>query len=64
MDNGNYGGAFVLTDEKGTEIGKNHIAITTIDKPTKPTIEDFKNALKSQPPIGTHKNSLKFFFGK
>lgn len=44
MDNGNYGGAFVLTDEKETEIGKNYIAVTTIDKPTKPTIEDFKNA--------------------
>jgi len=43
MDNGNYGGAFVLTDEKSTEVGTNHIAITTIDKPEKPTLKDFKN---------------------
>ena len=44
MDNGNYGGAFVLTDEQQTEIGINYIAITTIDKPTKPTVDDFKTA--------------------
>ncbi|HEX8577155.1 MAG TPA: hypothetical protein VF677_12745 [Flavobacterium sp.] len=44
MDNGNYGGAFVLTDEQETEAGTNYIAITTIDKPDKPTIEDFKTA--------------------
>lgn len=44
MDNGNYGGAFVLTDEQETQIGKNYIAITTIDKTEKPTIKDFKNA--------------------
>ena len=44
MDNGNYGGAFVLTDEQQTAIGINYIAITTIDKPTKPTIDDFKTA--------------------
>lgn len=43
MDNGNYGGAFVLTDEKSTEVGANEIAITSIDKATKPTLEDFKN---------------------
>ena len=43
MNNGNYGGAFVLTDEKSTEVGANEIAITTIDKATKPTLEDFKN---------------------
>lgn len=43
MDNGNYGGAFVLTDEKSTEVGANEIAITAIDKPTKPTLEDFKD---------------------
>lgn len=44
MENGNYGGAFVLTDSQATETGTNHIAITTIDKKEKPTIEDFKNA--------------------
>lgn len=44
MDNGNYGGAFVLTDEKSTEVGANEIAFTTIDKSSKPTLEDFKNA--------------------
>ncbi len=44
MDNGNYGGAFVLTDEQGTQVGTNYIAITTIDKTDKPTIEDFKTA--------------------
>jgi hypothetical protein len=44
MDNGNYGGAFVLTDEQQTETGTNYIAITTINKSTKPTLEDFKKA--------------------
>ena len=44
MDNGNYGGAFVLTDELQTVLGINYIAITTIDKPIKPTIDDFKTA--------------------
>ncbi|MBP6238655.1 MAG: hypothetical protein KA536_21060 [Saprospiraceae bacterium] len=44
MDNGNYGGAFVLTDEQQTESGTNYIAITTIDKQTKPTLDDFKSA--------------------
>ena len=44
MDNENYGGAFVLTDEQETEVGTNYIAITAIDKSDKPTIEDFKNA--------------------
>ena len=44
MDNGNYGGAFVLTDELETEVGTNYIAITTIEKSDKPTIEDFKTA--------------------
>lgn len=44
MDNGNYGGAFVLTDEQETEVGTNYIAITTIDKSDKPSIEDFKIA--------------------
>jgi len=44
MNNGNYGGAFVLTDEHQTETGTNYIAITTIDKPTKPNLDDFKIA--------------------
>jgi hypothetical protein len=44
MDNGNYGGAFVLTDEQATPMGMNYIAITTIDKVEKPTLVDFKNA--------------------
>lgn len=44
MSNGNYGGAFVLTDEHQTEFGQNYIAITTIDSPVKPTLEDFEKA--------------------
>lgn len=44
MDNGNYGGAFVLTDEQQTETGTNYIALTTIDLLTKPTLDDFKSA--------------------
>lgn len=44
MDNGNYGGAFVLTDESHTEAGVNYIAITTLNCPQKPTLEDFANA--------------------
>ena len=42
MDNGNYGGAFVLTEEQATEVGVNYVAITTIDKPQKPTLDDFR----------------------
>jgi hypothetical protein len=42
MDNGNYGGAFVLTEEKSTLVGINYIAITTIDKSAKPVLEDFE----------------------
>lgn len=42
MDNDNYGGAFVLTEEYQTETGTNYIAITTIDQPTKPNLNDFK----------------------
>jgi hypothetical protein len=44
MENGNYGGAFVLTDEQETEVGTNYIAITTLDKKEKPTLDDFKKA--------------------
>ena len=34
MENGNYGGAFVLTDEENSEVGVNFIAITKINKQT------------------------------
>ena len=44
MENGNYGGALVLTDEQETEVGVNYIAITTLDKQEKPTLDDFKKA--------------------
>ena len=44
MENGNYGGAFVLTDEENSEVGVNFIAITKINKSEKPTLDDFKNA--------------------
>lgn len=44
MENGNYGGAFVLTDEQNTEVGVNFIAVTKINKSEKPTLNDFKNA--------------------
>ena len=44
MENGNYGGAFVLTDEIQSSVGGNFIAITNIDQKQKPTIEDFKKA--------------------
>jgi len=42
MVNGNYGGAFVLTEERQTETGTNYIAITTIDSPAKPNLDDFR----------------------
>jgi hypothetical protein len=44
LDNGNFGGAFVLTSENQTEYGMNMIATTTIDQKDKPTIDDFKKA--------------------
>lgn len=44
MRNGNYGGAFVLTDEKNCELGTNYIAMTTINKVEKPNLDDFKKA--------------------
>lgn len=44
MENGKYGGAFVLSDEKQTYIGGNIIAITTIEKDEKPILIDFKQA--------------------
>ncbi len=44
LDNGNYGGAFVLTSEKQTEFGMNMIATTTLNLKEKPTTNDFKKA--------------------
>lgn len=44
LDNGNYGGAFVLTSEHQTEYGMNMIAITTLNQKDKPTIDDFKKS--------------------
>ena len=44
MENGNYGGAFVLTDELQSSVGANFIAITNIDQKQKPTVADFKKA--------------------
>lgn len=44
LDNGYYGGAFVLYSEKQTEFGLNLIAITDIKKSEKPTLNDFKKA--------------------
>jgi hypothetical protein len=44
MKNGNYGRALVLTDEQQTICGTNFIAITTINKKEKPSIEDFKKS--------------------
>jgi len=44
MENGNFGGAFVLTEEFQTEAGVNYIAITTLDTKGKPALEDFSDA--------------------
>lgn len=44
LENGNYGGAVVLEAIKNTENGNNLIATTRINKPNKPTKEDFENA--------------------
>jgi len=44
MNNGNYGGAFVLSDEQNTVSGQNIIAITKIDQLIKPDLDDFKKA--------------------
>lgn len=41
LQNGNYGGAFVLYDERDTELGLNVLAVTTINKQDKPELEDF-----------------------
>jgi hypothetical protein len=44
LQNGNYGGAFVLDSEIETELGLNVLAITTIKKASRPELLDFKNA--------------------
>jgi hypothetical protein len=44
LKNGNYGGAFVLEAENNTELGMNMLAVTTIDQPERPTINDFEIA--------------------
>ena len=44
LENGNYGGAFVLTSEKQTEYGMNLIAITTLNQKEKPTVDEFNGA--------------------
>lgn len=44
MENGNYGGALVLTEETQSEVGANFIAITTINQNNKPTIDEIKKA--------------------
>ena len=44
LENDRYGGAMVLESEQQTEYGMNLIAITTIAKPTGPTIKDFESA--------------------
>lgn len=44
MIDGNFGGAFVLTDEQKSEVGANFIAITNISKTEKPTVADFKKS--------------------
>jgi hypothetical protein len=61
MNNGNYGGVFVLTDEQNTQVGTNYIAITTIDKVQRPTISDFINAevyIKHKEEISVQRNEL------
>jgi hypothetical protein len=61
MNNGNYGGAFVLTDEQNTQVWTNYIAITTIDKVQRPTISDFINAevyIKHKEEISFQRNEL------
>ena len=62
MDNGNYGGSLVLTDERMTLTGTNYIAITTIDKPEKPTLDDFRNAdvyLRCAENVYIHEGAIK-----
>jgi hypothetical protein len=44
LNNGNYGGAVVLSSEKQTEFGFNMIAVTTINQEIEPSLNDFKKA--------------------
>lgn len=44
LNNGNYGGVFVLEAEKDTEHGMNMMAVTTLNQLTRPTINDFEHA--------------------
>ena len=44
MENGNFGGAFVLTDEENTDAGGNFIAITNINNEEKPSLDDFRKS--------------------
>lgn len=70
LENGNYGGAFVLAAEEKTEYGMNLIAITTLNLSSKPTDKDFKNtfvltrkknALELTNPLMIHWYVAKFF---
>lgn len=63
IENGKYGGAFVLTDEQNTEVGANFIAITKICQTIKPTLENFKNAeIVVRRQQNTYFENLKPFF--
>ncbi|NRS90352.1 hypothetical protein HNQ02_003292 [Flavobacterium sp. 7E] len=44
LENGNFGGAFVLTDEKELQYPKNFIAITNINQRERPVLNDFKES--------------------
>lgn len=44
LENGNYGGAFVLEAIYDTEYGNNLIAATRINQRNKPSVEDYKNS--------------------
>ncbi len=44
MAGGRFGGLFVLEEEQATKTGYNLVALTTIEKESAPTIDDFKTA--------------------
>ena len=44
LNNGNYGGAVVLATNYNPKLGYNLVAGTRINKPTKPTLNDFEKA--------------------
>jgi Zn-finger protein len=44
LANGNYGGAFVLEAEQGTDLGMNMLAVTTLNQINKPTTLEFETA--------------------